>query len=216
MGYFRVFWFFGALIIIYLLYPAINRLFSNRIAFLTVLVFILLIQNGAFISNILVGGEKGITQTFRIWNWLAYFMLGGLMRVINFRGPVLWMAAALSVAATAVTMICLYPYMDSSLCEYFYSSPAVVVLCCCCFLLLKSCRFKNSRFISGCSVLFLPVFTIHPIVIYYFEDYFFGYMLWLSKFTLGCVAYFLTVLFISCIIGFAVMKTPYLKEIFKL
>lgn len=216
MGYFWFFWYLGAMIIIYLLYPAINWLFSIRSAFLTVLAFILLIQNGAFISNILGVGESDISQTLRLWNWLAYFMLGGLMKVVNFHRPVLWRAIPLSVAATAVTMIWIYPYMHTTLCEYFYCSPAVVVLCCNCFLLLKSCRFRNSRFISECSAIFLPVYTIHPIVIIYIKDFFHGYIDWLGTFTLGCVGYWLTVLLISCIIGFAVMKTPYLKEIFKL
>ena len=56
-GQFGVFWYFGAMIILYLLYPAINTLYKcHRHAYYSVLAITLLTSYTMFISNLLWGG----------------------------------------------------------------------------------------------------------------------------------------------------------------
>ena len=86
-GQFGVFWYFGAMIILYLLYPAINTLYEcHRHAYYALLSTTLLASYTMFISNLLWGGvfdtcenEPTICQTFRIWISISYFMIGGLI-----------------------------------------------------------------------------------------------------------------------------------------
>ena len=90
-GQFGVFWYFGAMIILYLLYPAINTLYKcHRHAYYSVLAITLLTSYTMFISNLLMGGvfdtcenETTICQTFRIWISISYFMIGGLIHKLQ-------------------------------------------------------------------------------------------------------------------------------------
>ena len=215
-GFFWYFWYFGAMIVIYLLYPLINRLYTTPKAYLLTLATIMVIQNYAFISNIIGGGEMHVIQTFRIWNWISYFMLGGLIRKISLDRKVLWISTPLLTGATFLSMKWLYPYIGSIYCEYFYSSPLVIALAVSVFMLLDSFHVENNAFVRECSSLFLAVYTIHPIVNIYMEDFFHGYIEWLGTISVGCIVYWLSVLSVTCLIGYIVRRTPYLNRIFRL
>ncbi len=215
-GYYWFFWFLGSMILIYLLYPLINKLFKNKSAYLVVLVATMIIQNCFFIGNFTDNVELKISQTFRMWNWLSYFMLGGLIKGIHLDKKLLLVSTVLSAAATSVTMLWLYPKLSSSYCEYFYGSPAVVTFTLCIFMLITSCHIKNNGFIRVCSSLFLPVYTIHPIVIIYIKDYFHGYIDWLSTLSFGYFVYWISVLLLTCLISYLIMKIPYMNRVFRL
>ncbi len=57
VGSFSVFWYFGAMIILYMLYPVINRAYQSKNKYYSTLLFIGFIQNSVFIWNIVgIGG----------------------------------------------------------------------------------------------------------------------------------------------------------------
>lgn len=211
------FWFLGSMIIIYLIYPIINRLFENRKGYILLLVALLIIQNYAFISNVVGYGEAKITQTFRIWNWASYFMLGGMIKKLVLSRKLLWISTLFSLLATAFTMAWLYPFMKAEYCEYFYSSPTVIALTICVFMLLKSFRIRDSRILREIALLFLPVYALHTMIrIWIIGIYFYEYVQWLKTMVFGCVLYWFTVLLASCLISYIIMKTPYINRIFRL
>lgn len=215
-GFFWYFWYLGAMIVIFLLYPLINRLYTNPKSYLLTLATIMVIQNYAFISNVISGGEIHIIQTFRIWNWISYFMLGGLIKKISLSRKVLWISTPLLTVAALLSMKWLYPYINSTYCEYFYSSPLVIALAVSVFMLMDSFHVKDNAFVRECSSLFLAVYTIHPIVNIYMEEFFHGYIEWLETISVGCIVYWLSVLLVTCLIGYIVQRTPYLNRIFRL
>lgn len=76
-GPFFVFWYFGAMIIIYLLLPFINYIYLYfKKAYYLSIIFLLVIQNIIFSYNSIIGIETA-PAALRLYNWLTYFMLGG-------------------------------------------------------------------------------------------------------------------------------------------
>lgn len=83
--YFWQFWFFGALMIIYLVLPLIHKPFSKlkpAIIMTAILVAICLAVDMTSIVRSIFGQtivQSHVRQTFRLWTWLAYYLLGGLL-----------------------------------------------------------------------------------------------------------------------------------------
>lgn len=198
IGPFAVFWYLGAMVVIYLLYPVINRAYRNKNCYYSALLILGIFQNSVFICNIAGDGETGVIQTFRLWKWLFYFMLGGALKE-----PVLprrWLS--LFVAIFAVAALCsmkrLYPFIGEDHCEYFYASPVIIALSASLFLWLGSFHFTDSKLISTIQPLFLPVYVFHPFVVFHSRDY----MLRLSDFgAIGGATYWLSVLCITCLLS---------------
>lgn len=79
-GEFYVFWYFGALMLVYLLLPLIIKVFnSSNLNAITLAIICLTIQSIFFTINIITGIEK-INPDLRIYNWLTYSILGGVLR----------------------------------------------------------------------------------------------------------------------------------------
>ena len=80
-GYLWHFWYFGALIIIYLALPLIHSLLKNRPLLHLILVAILALFSIAISILSMVRGysiQKYVPQTLRLWTWLMFFLFGGL------------------------------------------------------------------------------------------------------------------------------------------
>lgn len=150
-----VFWYFGAMIIIYALLPWINRLYTGHFKsfayfvaamFVTAtIVFVLNISNDIHI-------EQHTIQTFRLWNWLLYFCIGGILRKRNFR--VSWLAVIALFAINYLFQIQMQPFIDSMSCEFFYPSIPVMVLSIALFVKLKSINSRYLIFVNEGGVRF--------------------------------------------------------------
>ncbi|QPG03722.1 acyltransferase family protein [Latilactobacillus sakei] len=85
--FFYQFWFMGSLIICYLLLPILNNIWHRRFkAFIGIFLVALIVSLCFDIRNIMVGGspiQENIIQTFRIWTWFMYYILGGIIKKIN-------------------------------------------------------------------------------------------------------------------------------------
>ena len=127
-GMFSIFWYFGAMIIIYVLYPKLNSMYILKPYFYhIVLATTLLCSYTMFIGNITWGvmdfceNEVTICQTFRIWTSVSYFMLGGLLKRIKKThklGIILFILFAMNIAVEE--WLC--RYIGNEFCEYFYGS----------------------------------------------------------------------------------------------
>lgn len=76
-GFFGAFWYLGALMIIYILLLGLTLLSKNKIRIL--MQSVLAICVSLYSISLFVGEsvQKYVIQTFRIWTWLFYFLLGG-------------------------------------------------------------------------------------------------------------------------------------------
>lgn len=97
-------------------------------------------------------------------------------------------------------------------CEYFYPSVVVVVLCCMVFLLIKEVKMKDSRLIRELSTLFLPVFTLHTPVLHVLQSQWsdIGQGAW------GGILCWLTVLSITVVLSWIIMKIRFVRWVFRI
>lgn len=213
-GSYGIFWYFGAMIIIYLIYPTINYLFRfQRPTFLWILLLLITMQSLAFIANVTAHGEPKIIQTFRIWNWLSYFMIGGILNSINKQNRLLICISMIVLfILNPIFQHTLIPYIGSSLNEYYYSSLFVTALVTSLFLFINNINLRPNGLISKVNALFLPVYAIHIIVIKYLPSQAFLNL----NTTIGPVLYFIAVVIISLSLGVVIMNTPYINKIFRI
>lgn len=85
-GLFFQFWFLGALMLVLLLVPLFNKLLKiSRIAYLIILmIFLIICVSIDFLNHMYFDAplQMNIIQTFRIWTWITYYLIGGFMGYI--------------------------------------------------------------------------------------------------------------------------------------
>lgn len=164
------FWFFGSLLIVYVLLPLFKMMRAYQ---LPVLFGLFLLLQVIFLLNLFVNDgtpfEAKIPQAFRIYTWIFYCLLGGIMKSFMARIPSVKIWFVLSVLVlNAIFQYLLTPGMNDIRCEYFYSSMVVAACCVIVFKYISQfCYERESlkRIISELSSVFLPVFTIHIFMI---------------------------------------------------
>lgn len=164
------FWFFGSLLIVYVLLPLFKMMRAYQ---LPVLFGLFLLLQVIFLLNLFVNDgtpfEAKIPQAFRIYTWMFYCLLGGIMKCFMDRIPSVKIWFVLSVLVlNAIFQYLLTPGMNDIRCEYFYSSMVVVACCVIVFKYISQFSYEREslrRIISELSSVFLPVFTIHIFMI---------------------------------------------------
>jgi surface polysaccharide O-acyltransferase-like enzyme len=170
-GTFWQYWYFGAMCILYLLYPLLNRVYCERpklfYSFLCVLAAVCCV---VFLMNVYKQGsfEVRIPQSLRIWNWLMYFSLGGLIKKHCNTFTTKWFLVAILAILYCVQLAwarSMNPIMFQA--DYFFSSPLTLLYIAVSFITMNQLNTdKISKGIQMLSPLFLPVYTLHPFFIY--------------------------------------------------
>lgn len=142
-GMFSIFWYLGAMCIIYASLPIINKIHHKwsltGLALLLLSLFV--IECFVYPLNILYNFEQThVIQTFRLWNWMFYFVLGGTLKFsynrsfhIPFWVPVL-MAMIYIIFGTM-----LLPRVHAV--EYLFSAPLCMI-----FATIVFCYFAGLKF----------------------------------------------------------------------
>lgn len=219
---FGVFWFLHTMIIIYLILPLLHK-FYKKYCILLLLVFggLSLLLNGYNIFNIQINGasrfiEESIRQPLRLWIWLFYYILGGV--VYHFRNIAI--PRLLQWLITFLTMLFAIFYMywmffkttDIVNGEYAYTSFSMMLWSCSLvFTLLNTKVNKLKDIISRLSVMLIPIFALHYSVIHYIVmplNIFSGY--W------GQLAGFLIIMSITMSISYLLTQASFLKVFYKI
>ncbi|MBD5501659.1 MAG: acyltransferase family protein [Lachnospiraceae bacterium] len=220
-GYLWHFWFFGALIIIYLLLPILHRLFFNKsyiqrnmcLMFMGVCLCI-------DILSMIKGYPLGmfVPQPLRLWTWLFYFLSGGLFATQKQR------IQQLSIRVHGIFLLCftiisnisekkmgLY-LIHSRLAEYFYDNLFSIVWYCLLFTFLLRLPLKESYgiWISRFSSLTMGIFIIHPILLFALNA------LFTPAGTVAAVCFWIGLTLVSMLIGYVMSKIPIARELIKL
>lgn len=83
--YFWQLWFFGALILIYLVLPVIHKYFSSLKSAIVITGIFVVLCFAVDVTSIVRSSlglrivQSQVPQTFRLWTWFAYYLLGGLL-----------------------------------------------------------------------------------------------------------------------------------------
>lgn len=144
-----VYWYFGSMIIIYALLPIIHPVYvRHQKIFLIATVALCVLSNCIFFSHFIgFQIEESTTQTFRLWNWVFYFNVGGLLRRYSLKSNiavVLFLFAASYLFQFTVT-----PFMPTPYCEYFYSSWPIMLLSLFLFVYLTKIDNSKLQFVRG-------------------------------------------------------------------
>ena len=182
-GYFYQFWFFGSLIIIYLTLPIIKKVLEKDYSYSVVLLFLMVIGIVIEIINTFIIHkpiQQYIPQTFRLWTWFFYYILGGYLGKINIQKIKLTKFIMISFSIIFIISPILLFYLaknvyHNAFAEYFYDSMIVKIVSIGLFILFvkieKNIMLKNKELIVMVSSLTMGVYIVHTYVLEKVEKY---------------------------------------------
>lgn len=220
-GYLWHFWFFGALIMIYLLLPLLHHFFGGKIFHHRICCFILMCICLTMNTLSMIKGyplHMFIPQPFRLWTWLFYFLLGGLFAYVParihtfspmFHGILLLLFTVIN--NTAEKRIGLY-LIGNRLAEYFYDDFTSIIWYVLLFTFLLRLPIKEK--LAGCicniSSLTMGIFIVHPILLAVLKT------VYIPSSVGGGLFFWLCLTLVSFLITFILSKLPFAKHLIKL
>ncbi|MDE7265409.1 MAG: acyltransferase family protein, partial [Clostridia bacterium] len=217
-GYFNIFWFFGALIIIYLFLPIIHRIYKTRV--LSVIFLILLVIASVTIYEISVirccnGNSmisQNVIQTFRLWTHLTYFVGGAFLYRIRKRFSEVSACIIIPFLVIAIFVLVAYCFfmgtcvLSTSYAEYMYDAPVVILITSFLFIAFGAFKFHGNS---------LPILSTATMGIYILH-YNFVYPV-IKYFSSGNLAYvFMTpvlVFTIGLLVSIILCQTRYVNKV---
>lgn len=176
-GYFFQFWFFGALVIIYLTLPLLQQYLNTSRKYIQVLALLIFIGVILEITNYISGTviQSNIIQTFRLWTWYFYYIVGGYIGKLDIEQIkskldtyLFKWGLAIIVIISPIIMYGITHYIHHNVyAEYLYDSILVKVISISIFLLflvLHVCQ-KLDKFLLYLASLIMGVFITHTYVI---------------------------------------------------
>ena len=221
-GYLWHFWYFGALIIIYLALPLIHHLIKNRPILHLILVVILVLISVTISIMSMVRGysiQKYVPQTLRIWTWLMFFLFGGLCTTSYFDKLLnipLWLHSVLTAVFAFVNNIVekkvgLY-LIHERIADLFYDDITSIIWYCLLFTLLL--RVPLSALVKKAATriepLTLGIFIIHPILLAGASS------VYTPSGTLSAVIFFVLITLLSGIVSFIMRRIVIIRELIRL
>ncbi len=177
-GVWGTLWFMGGLSMVYLLYPLVNRVYiRNHVGFVWLTVGVILVQTLVFLSLVLhqydsILFEPKTPQPFRLWNWVGYFCLGGLIkryRIFSRLGTLKILVSFMILCVIFVNEVTLHTGMWW--CEYFYASLPVMITVATLFSYVM--KFKmNSKLLKELVGIFFPAYLICDLYLAVLNDSF--------------------------------------------
>lgn len=212
-----VFWYFGAMCILYALLPLLLYLDRRFPKFLIIFVASLfVIVNLVFVLNCMVGLDQEIHQSLRVWNWLFYFSLGGLLlkhkSSFSKMKVRFWYILLLAMCYTIFYSVVKshFPIMKNT--DLCYGNVICTLYALSLFVYCMQHTINKSNIISQLSPLFLPVYSLHLFVYEYYFDY-------VNLGILGEVSPFIDFILVALAticISWCIMRTPILNRIFRI
>lgn len=220
-GYFFQFWFFGALILIYICLPVLKQFLNSKRSYLYFLSVLLVIGLIFELTDIVLQMpiQTYVIQTFRLWTWLFYYILGGFIAQFDKNtiknGFKRWMkviAVLLLLVSPFILFFIAKTTYHNFFAEYFYDILLVKVVSVGIFLTIFSLVLNenSNKWIIYLSNQTMGIFIIHTYIMKVWEKLFgfsfIGSYLLFAIFTLS----------VSFIIVGLLMKIPYFNRIVKL
>lgn len=211
-GTFWQFWYFGAMNLLYIIYPLLNKTYNEkRTLFNIIFTCIAAFCSIIYIVNIITPGtfEAKIPQSLRMWNWLMYFCLGGIIKANTKKIGWKWVSIlAIIYCAQMFLASHINPKMLKA--DFNYSSLITLLYIYCIFQALNKMDIKKiSNGIKLLSSLFLPVYTIHPFFIYNTQEI-------RHSFHAGYPIYWILITVASIAVSWLIMQTKVGKWVFKI
>lgn len=220
-GYFFQFWFFGALILIYLCLPILSKFLNSKRRYLYILALLIVIGFIVELANIFFQRplQTHVMQTFRLWTWFFYYILGGYIAQFNvdnlkyrFKNWMKIVSMLLVLISPIILFFLAKTTYHNFFAEYFYDILFVKVVSLGLFLTIFSLSLNQDRnkWIVFLANQTMGVFIIHTYIMKVWEKLF-GF-----NFVGAYLLFALFTLSVSFIIVGMLMKIPYFNRIVKL
>ena len=220
-GYFFQFWFFGALILIYLCLPILSKFLNSKRRYLYILALLIVIGFIVELANIFFQRplQTHVMQTFRLWTWFFYYILGGYIAQFNvdnlkyrFKNWMKIVSMLLVLISPIILFFLAKTTYHNFFAEYFYDILFVKVVSLGLFLTIfsRSLNQDRNKWIVFLANQTMGVFIIHTYIMKVWEKLF-GF-----NFVGAYLLFALFTLSVSFIIVGMLMKIPYFNRIVKL
>ena len=220
-GYFFQFWFFGALILIYLCLPVLKTVINSKRKYVYILSLLVAIGFIVELANIFLQMpiQTHVMQTFRLWTWFFYYLLGGYIAQFNvdnlkyrFKNWMKIVSILLALISPIILFFLAKNTYHNLFAEYFYDILFVKLTSLGIFLTIFSLSLheNGSKWIVFLSNQTMGVFIIHTYIMKLWERIF-GF-----NFVGAYLLFALFTLSVSFIIVGMLMKIPYFNRIVKL
>ena len=220
-GYFFQFWFFGAVILIYICLPILKKFLNSKRSYLYILSVLLVIGLIFEVANIVLQMpiQTYVIQTFRLWTWFFYYLLGGFIAQFTmkelksrFKNWMKIVSMLLLLISPIILFFIAKTTYHNLFAEYFYDTLFVKVSTLGIFLTILTLTLNENR--SECIVSLsnqtMGVFIIHTYTMKVWEKLF-GF-----SFVGSYLLFAIFTLSVSFIIVGMLMKIPYFNRIVKL
>lgn len=170
-GGYSVFWFLGALIIIYLFLPILNKWYINNfklfIIFSSSCIFIMTLVFIEYLIHYKYGwfSEQKLPQTLRFYNYFGYFCLGGLIKKGHFKNLGNLPLVCFMLVVNYIFQEWFQAYSDGNHGDCFYCTLPLIILCISIFQFCIKLNIKNSNIIREFSKLFIPIYVLHMLIL---------------------------------------------------
>ena len=220
-GYFFQFWFFGAVILIYICLPILKKFLNSKRSYLYILSVLLVIGLIFELANIVLQMpiQTYVIQTFRLWTWFFYYLLGGYIAQFTmeelksrFKNWMKIVSILLFLISPLILFFIAKTAYHNLFAEYFYDTLFVKVSTLGIFLTILTLTLneKRNEWIVSLSNQTMGVFIIHTYIMKVWEKLF-GF-----NFVGAYLLFALFTLSVSFIIVGMLMKIPYFNRIVKL
>jgi len=215
------FWYFGALIILYLILPFLHKTgLKNRLTLIVVAGAVaVVLQISSIISGVPI--QKNVIQTFRFWTWILYFVGGGIaynyfntQKHDSFKYPVLLAVITVFILVYQNLMGRFVITETSGVlhAEYFYDSVFTMVWVFLVFGRVKMAVLneKQKNTVAKIAPLTMGIYIIHPLIIKACNHFF-----TVDTFLMSIIL-FGVILCSSAIASWAISKIPGVRCLIKL
>lgn len=206
-----MFWYFGAMCLLYMLLPILKWADKRWDFFYPKLFACLLCADFVvFIVTFACRWEYNVIQSFRLWNWLTYFSLGSIIHKYQIHVPV--SAFVVMFSGLFFVMFVYYSRLYIDGIEYFFTTPLCMLYATLFFVKITSMQIQNNLFVSRLSDLFLPVYTIHYFVVKAFHNMITSQYIgiWTPLFD------YLAIAIITLLVCNVIMQVPLAKRFFRI
>ena len=222
-GVYWQFWFFGAILLVYAITPFISGLTIKQKTIIWVLCFCCgeLLQ----LFSIYVGSplQKNIIQTFRIWSWVQYFLLGGFMHTIrkyfttvrtyiHMLMMILWTIALLTYELYMGVYVLNGNMEGAQYAEFFYDSCFEIIwlILIFSFFMKVNLSQKTKKYVSIFTPFVMGIYIVHPLILRIINHF------WRVEVPMDALYLFLGVLFVTLNVVVFMIKIPYLNKLIRL
>lgn len=220
-GDYAVFWFLRTMIIIYLILPIIHVAFK-KFPFIVLLFGLICVGLDSYNAwNILFHNattyiEAPINPQFRLWVWLFYYLMGGLLYKALNDGHVpgkacLWIIASIVSAIIAVAYMYYILYYKTDIVNggFGYTSLFMITWVTTTMIAIEKINFdKYQVLVNIGSITLLPMFALHAFVIPLFSAF--------SSTYWSQVLGYLLIVSTTFIISFIITRISILRPLYKI